>query len=458
MAKKKNNRILIIALLIILALLVVMSVMKSKQKPKGEEVEIEQVEKRTIRETVTASGKIFPEKEVKISSDVSGEIVELYVEEGDSVKAGQLLAKIDPEAYVSAVARGEAMLNNTKSNRAMQQSSIQSSIAQIEQIQSQLSNAEKIHERNAVLLEEKVISPQDFDATLAQVEQLRANLKSAIAQKLSAEKGAEAADYSVKSSEASLNELKTSLGRTTITAPNNGVISKLSVEQGERVVGTIQMTGTEMMRIANFNSMEVQVEVSENDILRVALGDTADIEVDAYLDEKFQGIVSEIANSAANTGVGGQVILTSDQVTNFVVKIRILSDSYSGLLERTGKIPFRPGMSAAVDIYTETRSNVVSVPIQAVTTREDEDDDDKKKTGIDEDPKEVIFVMESDTVRMIEVTTGIQDNEYIQILDGLAGDEKVVVGPFSAISRKLDSGDRVVEKKEKEKEDKEEEE
>lgn len=462
MAKRKNNRILIIALLLIVVALVVAASIKAKSKPKGLEVEVETIELRTLKETVSASGKVFPEKEVKISSDVSGEIVELFVEEGDSVIMGQLLAKIDPEAYVSTVERGEAGLNNSKSNLAMQQSAINSSKAQVEQVEAQLDNAKKIHVRNEQLLKEGIISPADAEASDASLRQLEANLRSAQASYNSAIKSAEAAEYSVKSSEAGLRELKTSLNRTTITAPTNGIISKLNVEQGERVVGTIQMAGTEMMRIANFNSMEVQVEVSENDILRVALGDSVDIEVDAYLDETFRGIVTEIANSAANTGTGGQVVLTSDQVTNFVVKIRILPESYAQLLATTGNIPFRPGMSAAVDIFTETVWDAISVPIQAVTIRDmgligDIKVDDPE---YEEDEQEVVFVFDADTAMMVTVTTGIQNNDFIQIKEGLEKGMEVVKGPYSAVSRKIDNGDNIrrKDKDKKEKEDRSDEE
>jgi HlyD family secretion protein len=445
MAKRKNNRLLIIILLLIVVVLIVAAGIKAKSKPHGLEVEVEKVELRTLKETVSASGKVFPEKEVKISSDVSGEIVDLYVVEGDSVRAGQILAKIDPEVYISAVERGEASLNNSKSNLSVQQATIQSSKAQVEQIEAQLVNARRINERNKNLLKEEVISDADFEASETDLLQLEANLRSSQASYNSAIKSAEAASFSIQSSEASLKELKTNLQRTTITSPTDGIVSKLNVEQGERVVGTVQFEGTEMMRIANFNSMEVQVEVSENDILRVSLGDSVDIEVDAYLDETFRGIVSEIANSAANTDAGGQVVLTSDQVTNFIVKIRILSDSYDELIDETDNIPFRPGMSAAVDIYTETVRDALSVPIQAVTIRDlglegDVEEDDPE---YEEDEREVVFVYDADTARMITVKTGIQNNDFIQIKEGLDQDMEIVKGPYSAVSRKIDSGDEL---------------
>ena len=461
--KKKSSKWIIWTLGILLVVLIAAATIKARKKPKGEEVETAKITTKVIKELVSASGKIFPEKEVKISSDVSGEIVELFVEEGDSVKAGQVLARIDPEAYVSAVERANASVSGSKSELARSRSAIESANAQIEQIKAQLQNAKRIHERNIKLKEDGVISAQEFENSESNVSQLEANLRSAEASLRSAKQGAESAEYNVASSEASLKEIRTSLSRTTIIAPTNGIISMLNVEQGERVVGTIQMTGTEMMRIANFNSMEVQVEVSENDILRVSLGDTAEIEVDAYLDKKFKGIVTEIASSAANTGTTSGQQLTSDQVTNFIVKIRINQDSYSALPNQ--KMPFRPGMSATVDINTHTEHNVISVPIQAVTTREKEGSEDKpeKKKEVSSETEEgsstsvttsteekeideVVFLYEADTARMVKVTTGIQDNEFIQILSGLEAGQEVITGPYSTIARKLKNGLKVTRK------------
>ena len=269
MASKKSKTWIIIILALLILALGAMAVKKGSQKPKGISVKIEEVQKRTIRETVSASGRIFPAKEVKISSDVSGEIVELYVMEGDSVKAGQLLAKIDPESYISVVQRGEASLSGTKSQLAMSRAQKESSIAQKEQIQAQLENAQKILTRNQQLKTDGIISDADYEAALSTVQNLEANLRSADANIRSSEQSIKSAEFNVQSSEANLKELKTNLSRTTIKAPVSGIVSSLSVEKGERVVGTIQMTGTEMMRIANLNSMEVQVDVSENDIIRV---------------------------------------------------------------------------------------------------------------------------------------------------------------------------------------------
>ncbi len=353
--KKKSSKWIIWTLAILLVLLMVVAAIKARKKPKGESVETEKVALREIREIVSASGKIFPEKEIKISSDVSGEIVELYVEEGDSVKAGQILAKIDPEAYVSAVERANASVSGAKSEVSRSKSAIENSTAQIEQIKV---TARK-HKANPRAQQETeadgVISAQDFENSESTLLQLEANLRSAEATYRASQQSAQSAQFNVASAEASLKEIKTSLSRTTITAPTAGIISKLNVEQGERVVGTIQMTGTEMMRIANFNSMEVQVEVSENDILRVSVGDTATIEVDAYLDKKFKGVVTEMASSAANTGA--TQVLTSDQVTNFVVKIRILP----GILR--GHDTIRKCLSVR-----ECQRLLTSIPIQKGTS------------------------------------------------------------------------------------------
>lgn len=452
--KKKSNKWLISGLIAIIAMMIAAAIFKGKTKPKGIEVTTEKTEKRTIKETVSASGKIFPETEVKISSDVSGEIVELYVEEGDSVYTGQLLAKIDPDAYFSAVERGEASLNGSKSSLANAKASIESSRAQKEQILAQLENARTINNRNSQLFKDGVISQVDYEASQTSVRQLEANLKVSEASIRASEKSAEGAGYQVKSSEASLRELKTNLSRTSIKSPTNGIVSSLSVEQGERVVGTIQMTGTEMMRVANLNSMEVQVDVSENDILRVSQGDLVDIEVDAYLDKIFKGTVTEIANSASNISALG-ASLNTDQVTNFIVKVRIDPASYQSMVSSSKKYPFRPGMSASVEIYTNEEGDILSVPIQSVTVREREVEGDKKNKKSEEEFDEVVFVMSADTVKMVKVTTGIQDDEFIQVLSGLDLDEKVVTGPYSAVSKKLKDGKAVRIKKEKDKDDEE---
>ncbi len=459
--QKKRNWILI-SLLILLVLVAVVAVYKAKSNPKGKSITIALAEKRTIKETVSASGKIFPETEVKISSDVSGEIVELYVKEGDSVYVGQVLAKIDPEAYISSVERGEASLNSSRSQLSISKSQIESNKAQKEQIVAQLENARGIHKRNEQLKKDGVISTAELEQSLSSQRQLEANLRSAEASIKSAQQNAEASEFSIKGAQASLKELKTSLNRTTIKSPTSGIVSKLSVEKGERVVGTIQMTGTEMMRISNLHVMEVQVDVSENDILKVELDDDVDIEVDAYLGKKFKGKVTQIANSASNIGSAGAA-LNTDQVTNFVVKIRVLADSYQDIKTKLMQYPLRPGMSASVDIFTEQVEGIIAVPIQCVTVREKESNkkvakdkslpDDMKVSG-DKEFDEVVFLMDSDTAKMVKVETGIQDDEFIMIKSGINVGDKLISGPYSEVSKTLKSGDKVKIKVEKESKDK----
>ncbi len=449
-SRKRRNRIIIIVLVVAVVALLVALAIRNRQ-PKGVEVDAEKVEARTIREMVSASGKVFPTIEVKISSDVSGEIVELYVEEGDSIVQGQLLARIDPEVVKSQVERGQANVNGAKAQLANARSQVESSIAQKEQIEAQLVNAREIHRRNEQLKKDGVISEADFEGSLSNLQALQANLRSAEASIKAAEESVKSSAYQVESSEATLKELKTSLRRTTIYAPSSGVISRLDVEEGERVVGTIQMAGTEMMRIANLNAMEVRVEVSENDIPRVSIGDEVAIEVDAYIDRSFRGTVTQIANSAVNVATA-TASLTNDQVTNFEVRINIDPQSYKDLISPTQRYPFRPGMSATVEINTETLEEVASAPIQSVTTREKEDTKGKKDI-LDDDIMEVVFVIKGDTVHMQSVKTGIQDDSYIQILDGLSVGDQIVTGPYNVVARSLESGDQVLIKEEEEKGD-----
>lgn len=448
MAKSNKRTYWIIGLILLLGALIAASVAKAKSKPKGSEITVEKVSRRTILETVSASGKIFPETEIKISSDVSGEIVELFVQEGDSVVIGQILAKIDPEAYVSTVERGKASVNTAKAQLAMSKSQIQSSIAQKEQIIAQLENARNIHNRNIQLKNDGVISTLEYEQSESNLKGLEANLRAAEASIRSSQESADGAVFSVKNAEASLKELQTNLNRTTIKSPASGIISSLSVEQGERVVGTIQMAGTEMMRVANLSAMEVHVDVSENDVLRVQVGDETDIEVDAYLDKKFKGTVTEIANSASNIATAG-MSLNTDQVTNFVVKVSMDPKSYADLIVGGKNYPFRPGMSASVDIYTNKVDNALTVPIQAVTTREKEQKDSTKIKSANDELLEVVFIMIGDTVRMAEVKTGIQDDDYIIVTEGLEEDDQVVTGPYAAVSKKLKEGSQVRLKEEK---------
>lgn len=436
--KRKSNRLFIILGIAAVVLIIFTLIGKKAGWIGGDDatkIAVSKAELQTITETVTANGKIQPEVEVKISSDVSGEIRALYVKEGDSVKAGQLLARIDPELYQSALDRTDAALNNSRANLA-------STKARLLQAEAKLVELDKQYARNVKLHNEKLLSDAEFET--AKTAYLTA--------KAEAEAGKQsvlAAQFTVQSQEASLKEARKNLTRTEIFAPVNGVVSKLSVEQGERVVGTSQMAGTEMMRIANLNDMEVSVDVNENDIVKVALGDTALVEVDAYGTRKFKGVVTEIANSATSTTAA-----TSDQVTNFVVKIRILRSSYADLTAQYGskRSVFRPGMSASVDIQTQTVSNAVAIPIESVTMRSKTELDSNKTTfvrkGKDQNKKatdevEVVFVYKNDEVVLREVKSGVQNDKVIEIKEGLKEGEEVVSAPFSAITRTLKNKTKV---------------
>lgn len=441
MAKGKRNNTLIISLVTVVILLVVLVIIQNGKGSKGERVTTEEVMARTIKETVSASGKIFPQTEVKISSDVSGEVVKLYIEEGDSVSAGQLLANVDPEAIESQVERGRASVNTAKAQLANSRSTVKNLMAQQEQIMAQLANAKDIFERNKKLFDQGVISEADFQQSETNYLGLEANLRSSKASVEASQENVRASEFGVKSAEATLDELRTSLRRTSIYAPMNGIISMLSIEEGERVVGTIQMTGTEMMRIANLDAMEVRVDVSENDIPRVSIGDEVDIEVDAYIDRVFKGQITQIANSASNSATAS---LTSDQVTNFEVRINISPDSYQDLITPEKPFPFRPGMSASVEINTDVREKVATIPIQSVTTREKSVVFEGQKDLEDPDELvEIVFQMVNDTIAMMPVETGIQDDSYIEVTKGIEVGQIIVTGPYSLISRILKSGDVV---------------
>ena len=438
--KKKKIIIIggaLVAVLIVLAILKGQGVIGSEDKTK---VITEQVEMRTIVETVSANGKIQPEKEVKITPYISGEVVQLLVKEGEEVKEGDLLAKIDPEIYLSNYERMEAGLQSQKASLA-------NSRARLAQTKAQFTNAKLSFERNEKLWKQKVISDADYDAANAQHQVADAEVEAA-------KESVKASEYQVASAEASLKEANENLNKTAIYAPTSGTVSKLIVEKGERVAGASQFSaGTELMRIANLNSMEAVVSVNENDIVRVNLGDTSLIEVDAYINRKFKGLVTEIATSADVTGV------TADQVTNFEVKIRLLKPSYEDLIpaDRPSYSPFRPGMSTTVDIQTEVESGILTIPIQAVTTRSDstgkstsrrinrdqESEDENENQDVNTDIKEYVFVYNEGVAEMIAVKSGIQDNTNIQILEGLEEGQEVIVGPYRAVSRKLKNGEAV---------------
>jgi len=398
-------------IVIISTVIVALGVAKKNGIIGGEDllsVETENVFLGTITETVPANGKIQPEMEVKISPDVSGEITELTIQEGDWVEVGDLLLRINPEIYVANLDRMKASLNNMQSNLAQQKA--------------QLKNTELNHFRNSNLFKKGAISSLEHETSENSYEL--------------AQLAVEATQFNVESSKASLKEAQNNLNRTSIYAPISGTISRLNVEQGERVVGTAQMTGTELLRIADLNHMEVVVEVSENDILRVKLGDEATVNVDAYMKEKFEGIVTEIANSANLIGT------SADQVTNFEVKIRIQKDSYKQLL-KVHKHPFRPGMTASVNIKTQIKENIKLVSIQSVTTRKDSSSvelnarDKYSKSSSEKEAFECVFVYSDGKVKLVAVETGIQDDQNIEILSGLKEGTQIVKGPYSAVSKNL---------------------
>ena len=389
---------------------------------------------RTIIQTVTASGKIYPEEEVKISSDVSGEIIDLYVKEGDIVKKGQLLARIKPESYQAVVEQSAAQLDNTKAQLSTSKARIAQAKAIISQAEAQFETAKAAYTRAQELFTKKIISKADLESAEASYKTTKATVESAKADLEAAKHTSDAASYTIKATEAMIKEAKINLNKTTIYAPMDGIISLLNVKKGEKVVGTLQMSGTEMMRIANFENMEVRVDVSEGEITKVKLNDTATIEVDAYLDRKFTGIVTQVANSSKGAGSS---MVSADQSTNFVVKIRILKSSYEDLLSENQK-PFLPGMSATVDVRTQTKTGVVAIPIQAVTTK------DSVYNGSNH-TKEIVYIKQADKAKLLEVKTGIQDDSYIEIVKGLSGNETIITGPYNTISKDLKDGDKVIE-------------
>ncbi len=436
--KAKNNKLYyIIGGIVIVA--VIALVVAKKQGLLGKtnliKVSTEKVELRSIIESITASGKIQPEKEIIIAPDASGEITGLYVKEGDSVVKGQLLLKINPDAYISTVDKMRANVNSSKANLA-------NSKARLSQSESKLLKAKIDYNRNTKLYDKDVISESDFENSKSQFEIAKAEVDAA-------KESVSASTFAVKNAEAGLKEANNNLTKTAVFSPINGTVSKLSKELGERVTGASNFSaGSEVMRIANLNNMEAQVDVSENDIVRVHMNDTALIEVDAYLGRKFKGLVTQIANSANSTGGG------TDQVTNFKVKIRMLQSSYNDLIDKQNLnlSPFRPGMSASVEILTTYKNNVLTVPIQAVTTRDDtssykkgnykrdfkkKDDNDKKKTVLDKKTEEYVFVFKNGKAKLSKVVIGIQDSDYYEIKSGLEEGDEIISAPYRAISKKL---------------------
>ena len=434
---------IIVALVVLIGALIGLKKAGMIGKEEGIKVSSEKVISRTITETVNTSGKVYPEIEVKISPDISGEIVELNVNEGDSVRRGQILARIYADIYLTQRDQVVAGVNQTKAQ-------LSNSAASIVGLKAVMDNYKNTYDRQKKLLNDKVISRSEF-------EQSEQAYLTAQANYTAAKEGLKSTEASIKSAEAQLSKADKDLSRTVITSPMDGMISLMNVKKGERVAGNSFNVGTEMMRVADMRSIEVRVDVGENDIPKVKLGDTAIVEVDAYGNRKFKGLVYKIANPNT-TGTAS----SSTDVTNYKVHIRLLTDSYKDLVATGKGFPFRPGMTASADIQTRTRQNVIAVPLNAVTTRDKKSDkapgddkkDDKKPeqtttttakaTSADDDIEEVVFVLLKDnTVKKVKVKTAIQDLNYIEVLDGLKGGEEVITGPYSTVSKILKEGSKV---------------
>ena len=408
----KRKTVLIILAVI---LLIIILIIGKKAGWFGEEnsainVETQKVIPTTIIQKVSATGKIQPELEIKISSEVSGEIIELPVKEGQMVKKGDLLVRINPDIYQSVVKRSAASLETVR--------------ASLQQSSATLKEAEESYKRNKVLFDKGVISKSDWDKAVSAYEVAKASRESA--------------RFNVQSAMASVSEAQDNLKKTIIYSPTDGTISKLSVELGERVVGTMQMTGTEIMRVANLHNMEVEVDVNENDIVKISVGDSVNVEVDAYLKRVFKGTVTNIANTANTT-------TSADQVTNFKVKIHIEEASYKDLSESkpVGYSPFRPGMTATVDIITQTKKDAVAVPISAIIVKKKSEIDPKTPKEEADKKQEAVFVFKDGKAELRAVTTGIQDNVNIEILSGIAKDEEIITGPYNVISKTLKNNEKV---------------
>jgi HlyD family secretion protein len=443
----KTVKWILIGLVALVLLLVGLKAAGVFGKDEGIKVTAEKVQKRTITEIVNASGKVYPEIEVKVSPDISGEITELVVQEGDSVKKGQIVARIYADIY-------SIQANQAASGVAQSQAQVANSEASLGALKAQMEQAQKTYVMQKELYDGKVISANEFNTA-------DATYKAAVANYNAAQQGIKGSQAAVLSAQSNLAKANKDLSRTAVLAPMDGVVSLLSVKKGERVVGSNMMAGTEMLRIADMSKIEIRVDVGESDIPKVHLGDSAIVTVDAYTDRKFKGIVTQIASS--NNGASTQSALanTSTDVTNYKVYIRLLPESYADLLGKTS-YPFRPGMSASADIQTETDFNVVSVPINAVTTREKMDSTTKPKAAMKtsnaedagasvDDLEVLVFVLNKDgSVSKAPVKTSIQDINYIEITQGLTENQEVITGPYDIISKTLKDKDKVkvVDKKE----------
>jgi HlyD family secretion protein len=440
-----NKRI--IWIVSILSIIIIGLIFAKKKGWIGEEdgikVAIEEVTQRTIIETVNASGRIFPEVEVKVSSDVSGEITELTVLEGDSVKKGQVVARIYADILGTQQQQAAAVVSQQK----FQVANVE---AQIAGLQSAVEVAQFNFDRQKRLLAEKVISQSEFEQADNQLRNAQANLNAAL-------RNRESVQAAVKSAQANLDRASKDVSRTTIVAPMDGVVSLLNVKKGERVVGTAQMAGTEMLRIADMRRIEIRVDVTENDIPKVNIGDSALITVDAYINRKFKGIVYQIASSqtgAASASATSSV--TTNEVTNYKVFITLLPESYADLLDpqKPNKFPFKPGMTASADIQTYRKENILTIPLNSVTTRErgekgKEAPEQKEEaaTDMEDDTRDVVvFLYDAPNKKVVKtkVKTGIQDTRYIEVTEGLSAGQKVIAEPYNAISRLLNDGTKVV--------------
>ncbi|MGI8951263.1 MAG: efflux RND transporter periplasmic adaptor subunit [Chitinophagaceae bacterium] len=439
----KRLKWIIAILVVLIVLLVVLSKAGVFGKDEGTKVSAEKATVRTITETVNASGKIYPEIEVKVSPDISGEIVQLNVAEGDTVKKGQVLANIYADIYASQRDQAAALVSQSEAQ-------VSNSKAQLEALKASLDQTEAAYKRQKTLVDQKVISQAEF-------EQAQQAYLSAKANYSAAQQNINANQANVQSSMASLQRASKDVSRATIVAPMDGVISLLAVKKGERVVGTAQMAGTEMMRIADLNSIEAQVDVGENDIPKVKIGDSAIVEVDAYNNRKFKGVVYKIANPITAQSSTGNA--SSTTVTNYQVHIRLLPESYKDLIGKGQPFPFRPDMSASADIQTKTVSNALSVPLNAVTTRDKTGNSTQNKTAdnndnnndatqasvsSDEGIDEVVFVLQKDNiVKKFPVQTGIQDLNYIQIIKGINDGDMIITGPYDVVSKDLKDSTKV---------------
>ena len=403
--------LIIISVVFILLVSVAIAFKKKFSDQNASIVAVEQAQFRSLTESVSANGKIYPFKEVKLSLELPGEVSNIYIQEGDSVVNGDLLLEIEADNYIASVSQSNAAYNQALAN-------LSTSKARLSQAEAQFKIIETDYNRKKQLFENEIISAVEYEASQSQY-------FSALGEKEAAFQAVEGGNYQVQSAQAGLQQTQENLSRTRLYAPMDGIISKLNVEKGEKVVGTAQMAGTELVTVADFKEMELKIEVGENEVLQISKGDTALIEVDAYLGEEILGLVNQVAYSSN--------ALIDQQVTKFEVKITLIKSSYEKLITEERLLPFRPGMSATAEVITQRKDHILCVPIQCVTLRDlNEEDDFEEKTP-------VVFVHKDGQVFLKEVTTGIQDDTYIEILGGIEEGEEVVSAPFKAISKELEN-------------------